>query len=209
MSFLDALIIEADKALKTLTPSVSKAERPSPSEAHEDSPLTIEDHLKVTGLMRVNHCGEVCAQALYRSQALTSGSPGVKASMQEAAQEEIDHLAWCEQRLAELNSRPSLLNPVFYGLSFGIGAMAGLVGDRYNLGFVAETEEQVCKHLEQHLSQLPKDDLRTQAILEQMHVDEAKHQKEALAQGGVEFPMPVKLLMGAVAKVMTSTTYRI
>lgn len=209
LSFIDSIINEVDQALKILTPGVASAERISPSKEQPETTLTIDEHINVTGLMRINHCGEICAQALYRSQGFTSKSETIKASMKDAAQEEIDHLVWCEQRLGELNSQPSIFNPAFYAISFGIGTVAGLVGDKWNLGFVAETEEQVCIHLEKHMKLLPKEDKKSWAILNQMHHDEAEHRQHALEQGGAEFPAPVKWAMTAVSKVMTATTYRI
>ncbi|MED5612161.1 2-polyprenyl-3-methyl-6-methoxy-1,4-benzoquinone monooxygenase, partial [Pseudomonas sp. JH-2] len=163
----------------------------------------------IAGLMRINHTGEVCAQALYQGQALTAKLPQVRKAMEEAADEEVDHLAWCEQRIRELGSRPSLLNPLFYGLSFGVGAAAGLISDRISLGFVAATEDQVCKHLDEHLEQLPAEDQKSRAILEQMRVDEEHHANSAIDAGGVRFPAPVKFGMSLLSKVMTKTTYRI
>ena len=159
--------------------------------------------------MRINHTGEVCAQALYQGQALTAKLPQVREAMEEAAREEVDHLVWCEQRINELGSHTSRLNPLFYGLSFGIGAMAGKVSDKVSLGFVAATEEQVCKHLTEHMSSLPVQDEKSKAVLLQMLEDEAKHATTALDAGGHKFPLPVKLAMTAVSKVMTKTSYRI
>src|SRR5690606_34450581 len=160
----------------------------------------------VAGLMRINHTGEVCAQALYQGQALTARLPRVRQAMEHAAEEEIDHLAWCEQRIRQLGSHTSVLNPLFYGLSFGIGASAGLISDRISLGFVAATEDQVCKHLDDHLGQLPAEDEKSRAILEQMRVDEAEHSTNAIAAGGLRFPAPIKFGMSMMAKVMTKTT---
>jgi ubiquinone biosynthesis monooxygenase Coq7 len=159
--------------------------------------------------MRINHTGEVCAQALYQGQALTAKLPEVRDAMDEAAKEEIDHLVWCEQRINELNGRTSVLNPLFYGLSFTIGALAGVAGDKWSLGFVAATENQVCKHLEEHLQSLPESDTKSRAILEQMLIDEAKHATAALDAGGAEFPSEIKSVMSVIAKGMTTTTYRI
>jgi ubiquinone biosynthesis monooxygenase Coq7 len=158
--------------------------------------------------MRVNHAGEVCAQALYQGQALTAKLPAVREEMEHAADEEIDHLAWCQERLQQLDSHPSLLNPLWYGLSFGIGAAAGKISDRISLGFVAATEDQVCKHLEDHLQRLPEQDERSRAVVEQMLVDEEKHAHSALNAGGMRFPAPVKGLMTLVSKAMTKTSYR-
>ncbi|HSC82173.1 MAG TPA: 2-polyprenyl-3-methyl-6-methoxy-1,4-benzoquinone monooxygenase, partial [Pseudomonas sp.] len=158
---------------------------------------------------RINHTGEVCAQALYQGQALTAKLPQVRKAMEHAADEEIDHLAWCEQRIRELGSHPSLLNPLFYGLSFGVGAVAGLISDKVSLGFVAATEDQVVKHLDEHLEQIPLDDAKTRAILEQMREDEEHHATSAIEAGGLRFPAPVKFGMSLLSKVMTKSTYRI
>ncbi|GBH14715.1 Demethoxyubiquinone hydroxylase [Pseudomonas syringae pv. actinidiae] len=167
------------------------------------------DTRHVAGLMRINHTGEVCAQALYQGQALTAKLPKVRKAMEHAAEEEIDHLVWCEQRIHQLGSHTSVLNPLFYGLSFGIGAVAGVISDRVSLGFVAATEDQVCKHLGEHLEQLPIEDGKSRAILEQMLSDEEHHAESALEAGGFRFPAPIKFGMGVLAKVMTKSTYRI
>ena len=206
---LDRLLLQADRALRTLSPGSPCHERPSPSKSVDEAELSDSERRHAAGLMRVNHSGEVCAQALYQGQALTAKLPQVRAEMEHAADEEIDHLAWCEQRLDELGSRPSVLNPLWYGLSFGIGAAAGKVSDRVSLGFVAATEEQVCKHLESHLQELPAQDEKSRAVVEQMLVDEAKHQHAALDAGGARFPGPVKGLMTLVSKAMTSASYRV
>ena len=205
---LDRLLLQADRALRTLSPGSPCHERPSPSKSVDEAELSDSERRHAAGLMRVNHSGEVCAQALYQGQALTAKLPQVRAEMEHAADEEIDHLAWCEQRLDELGSRPSVLNPLWYGLSFGIGAAAGKVSDKVSLGFVAATEEQVCKHLESHLQELPAQDEKSRAVVEQMLVDEAKHQHAALDAGGARFPGPVKGLMTLVSKAMTSVSYR-
>ncbi|WGL15016.1 2-polyprenyl-3-methyl-6-methoxy-1,4-benzoquinone monooxygenase [Microbulbifer bruguierae] len=206
---LDRLLLQADRALRTLSPGSPCHERPSPAKAVDAAELSDSERRHAAGLMRVNHSGEVCAQALYQGQALTAKLPQVRAEMEHAADEEIDHLAWCEQRLQELDSRPSLLNPLWYGLSFGIGAAAGKISDKVSLGFVAATEEQVCKHLQSHLQKLPAQDEKSRAVVEQMLVDEAKHQHAALDAGGARFPGPVKGLMTLVSKAMTSVSYRI
>ena len=158
--------------------------------------------------MRINHTGEVCAQALYQGQALTAKQTAVKTSMENAAEEEIDHLGWCQQRVEELDSTTSRLNPLFYGMSYTMGALAGALGDRWSLGFVAATEEQVCKHLREHLEQIPESDTRSRAILEQMLIDEGDHATQALEAGGVEFAPPVKAVMTLMSKLMTTSTYR-
>jgi ubiquinone biosynthesis monooxygenase Coq7 len=186
-----------------------QAGRNSPAEQKPTSELSDSEKKHIAGLMRINHTGEVCAQALYQGQALTAKLPDVRESMEHAAQEEIDHLAWCKKRLDELNSHTSYLNPLWYGLSFSIGAAAGLIGDKWSLGFVAATEDQVCQHLDNHLQQLPNKDEKSRAILQTMREDEAKHATTALNAGGAEFPSSVKTLMSAVAKVMTKTTYYI
>ncbi|MDY1344276.1 2-polyprenyl-3-methyl-6-methoxy-1,4-benzoquinone monooxygenase [Pseudomonas aeruginosa] len=206
---IDRFLLQADSALRTLLPFSGQPARPSPAIVEPDGELSEEDTRHIAGLMRINHTGEVCAQALYQGQSLTAKLPEVREAMEEAAEEEIDHLAWCEQRIRQLGSRPSVLNPIFYGLSFGVGAAAGLVSDRVSLGFVAATEDQVCKHLDEHLAQIPQEDRKSRAILEQMRIDEEQHSGNALAAGGLRFPAPVKLGMSLLAKVMTKSTYRI
>lgn len=207
LSAVDQLICHVDNALKTLVPGASSSHRPSPA-ASQDQEMTSDEQKHAAGLMRINHTGEVCAQALYQGQSLTARLPDVRQAMEHAAEEEIDHLVWCETRLNELNSRTSLLNPGFYTLSYGIGAMAGALGDKYSLGFVAATEEQVCEHLEEHLETLPAQDQRSREILQQMHEDELKHATLALDSGGIDFPPWIKGLMTRISKVMTATTYR-
>ncbi|CAH0991466.1 3-demethoxyubiquinol 3-hydroxylase [Sinobacterium norvegicum] len=208
LSFLDRLCLNADTALRTLIPGAAQATRDNPANQYDES-IDQQDCRHIAGLMRINHTGEVCAQALYQGQATTAKLPEVAEAMNHAAAEEIDHLAWCEQRLRQLNSQPSLLNPLFYGLSFSIGAAAGFIGDKYSLGFVAATEDQVCKHLQDHLEQIDPNDQRSRAILRQMLVDEEQHATLALDAGGLKFPKPVKELMSLTAKAMTATTYRI
>ena len=209
LSFIDRCLIEADKALRTLAPGASQSRRPSPARDVQDAPMEPQDQRHAAGLMRVNHTGEVCAQALYQGQALTAKLPAVRQEMASAAEEEIDHLAWCEERLRELRSRPSLLNPLWYGMSFAIGAGAGLISDRVSLGFVAATEDQVCKHLDSHLASLPADDNKSRAVISQMRIDEARHAESALAAGGLIFPAPMKRLMSLSAKLMTKSSYRL
>lgn len=208
-SFADRLILQLDQALHTLVPGSAHASRLSPAARTDDAELTEQERELSAGLMRINHTGEVCAQALYQGQSLTARLPDVRDSMNQAAAEEIDHLAWCETRLKELDSRPSLLNPAFYAMSFGLGAVAGLVGDKWSLGFVGETEKQVCDHLEDHLEKLPPQDLRSRAILQQMIVDERKHGDSAMAAGGAELPLPVTASMKLMAGVMKSLTRRL
>ncbi|WP_313505343.1 2-polyprenyl-3-methyl-6-methoxy-1,4-benzoquinone monooxygenase [Stutzerimonas kunmingensis] len=205
----DRLLMQADSALRTLLPFSGQPARPSPAVLKNEVELSESETRHVAGLMRINHTGEVCAQALYQGQALTARHPQVRRAMEQAADEEIDHLAWCEQRIRQLGSHTSVLNPLFYGLSFGIGATAGLISDRISLGFVAATEDQVCKHLDEHLGQLPASDDKSRAILEQMREDEQQHSTAAIEAGGLRFPAPVKFGMSLVSKVMTKATYRI
>jgi 3-demethoxyubiquinol 3-hydroxylase len=208
-SLFDNAVIQFDRALRTLVPGVAQAQRRSPALEQETAELSPEEKQHAIGLMRINHTGEICAQALYAGQALTAKLPSVRQDMDHAAEEEIDHLVWCEQRLRELDSQPSLLNPLFYGASFMIGAGAGLISDRLSLGFVAATEDQVCLHIDKHLAALPEQDWRSKAVLSQMRIDEAEHKKMALAAGGYIFPQPIMQIMTHVSKIMTSTTYRI
>lgn len=205
---MDKLIHSFDQALRSLVPGATAAHRDNPAQK-QDSPLGVSEARHVAGLMRVNHSGEVCAQALYHGQALTAKLPNVKQEMQQAAIEEQDHLAWCEDRLKELDSHTSLLNPVWYSLSFGMGALAGIAGDKYSLGFVAETERQVSLHLIDHINQLPAQDLRSKFILEQMNTDELHHRDTALAAGGVDLARPIRITMTAISKLMTKTSYYI
>jgi ubiquinone biosynthesis monooxygenase Coq7 len=207
-SLADAIVGQIDQALRTLS-GQHERRRPTPSREVAEVKLDPRAGSHAAGLMRVNHTGEICAQALYQGQAVTARDPDVRAALLKAAAEEADHLAWCEDRLEELNSHPSLLNPAFYALSYAMGAVTGLMGDRVSLGFVEATEDQVCRHLEAHLQALPAEDARSREIVTRMHEDEARHGSEALARGGVEFPAPVKRAMSLLAKVMTETTYRI
>ena len=209
LSILDQFIENADQVLRTLAGEANQAHRESPGDTAAESELAAEDRLHVAGLMRINHTGEVCAQALYQGQALTAKLPKVREKMEQAAAEEIDHLVWCEERLRQLGSHTSHLNPVWYGLSFAMGAAAGIAGDRWSLGFVAATEERVCEHLSDHLEQLPEEDRKSRRILEQMLEDERRHGDLALEAGGEVFPEPVKRAMTAVSRLMTSTSYRI
>lgn len=203
---IDRLITEFDKGLRTLLAETHGA-RPQPDRGLAEPELTPHEKRKAAALMRVNHSGEVCAQALYNGQALTARSQTARQALVEASNEETEHLAWCGKRIHDLGSHKSLLNPLWYGGSFAIGALAGALGDRWNLGFLAETERQVCKHLEGHLQRLPESDDKSRAILKQMHADEAKHATTALAHGGAELPLPVKLAMRATSKIMTRTAY--
>jgi ubiquinone biosynthesis monooxygenase Coq7 len=209
LSLLDKIITEADSVLRTVTNRGNRAQRPSPAQGHRDTEFSEQQRKHVAGLMRVNHTGEVCAQALYQGQALTARLTEVRADMQQAASEEIDHLVWCEERLAELDSHTSALNPAWYGLSFAMGAMAGAIGDKVSLGFVAATEERVCAHLRDHLKQLPEDDRKSRLILQQMLEDEERHGAHALQAGGSDFPKPLKDVMSGVSQLMTRSSYHV
>jgi 3-demethoxyubiquinol 3-hydroxylase len=203
---LDRLLELADSGLRASfgRPPASRPTPGNPASAHA---LDERSRRHVAGLMRVNHAGEVAAQGLYHGQALTARSEAVRASLRRAADEEGDHLAWCHDRLEELGSRTSLLNPVWYAGSVAFGAIAGLLGDRVSLGFMAETERQVEGHLEGHLARLPQDDLRSRAIVEQMKSDEIAHGRTAREAGGDELPAPVPQLMRMTARIMTGTAY--
>jgi ubiquinone biosynthesis monooxygenase Coq7 len=207
-SLVDEFLCKIDNGIKTLTVGANKATRVLPKSQNN---ITLEDSQRkhIAGLMRINHTGEICAQALYQGQALTAKDQNVRDAMQVAADEEIDHLVWCEDRLKELDSHTSYLGPIFYGLSFGIGALTGAISDKISLGFVEATEDQVCKHLQEHLHQVPESDEKTRAILAQMLIDEAHHAEMAIEQGGVEFPKVVKSAMTLLSKVMTKATYHI
>lgn len=205
---LDHLVMNFDQALRTLAGKPLVTERPNPAQACEDEPeLTEYQKDESIRLMRVNHCGEVAAQALYQGQALTARLDGVRERMERAAEEENDHLEWCENRVRELGGRLSLLNPLWYLGSFAIGAGAGLFGDKWSLGFVAETEKQVIEHLNDHLEQISEDDVKSRAILQQMKVDEARHGAAAKMAGGADLPQPVTKLMQLTSRIMTGTAY--
>ena len=209
LSPLDHVLIGLEQLRRHATGEAPLPARRSPGEALAESALDATARRHAAGLMRVNHTGEVCAQALYQGQAITARDAAVRGGMEQAAAEEVDHLAWCEQRVQELGSRTSVLNPLFYGLSFALGAIAGAVGDRVSLGFVAATEEQVCRHLREHLATLPATDQRSRAIVRQMLEDEERHGTHALAAGGEDFSPPVKELMTLVSKLMTGSAYRL
>lgn len=202
----DKLINTFDAGLRTVF-TEAKPTRQRPDQEATECDLSDAERKKIAALMRINHVGEVCAQALYSGQAFTSKNPHVVRSLEHAAREETDHLAWCEARIEELGGRKSILNPLWYVGSFTIGAVAGAIGDQWNLGFLAETEKQVGEHLAGHLKQLPKEDQKTRAIIEQMHEDETSHAQEAQQLGAAELPPPVKLAMKCSSKVMTSTAY--
>ena len=208
-STLDSFINQLDYALRTVLGTPHTTERVNPAVSVKEHKLAADEARISAGLMRVNHAGEVAAQALYQGQALTARLDSVRANMERAALEENDHLAWTEQRLRELHAHKSLLNPIWYSGSFAIGALAGAVGDKWSLGFVAETEHQVVRHLEQHLQQLPAQDARSLAILRQMKIDESHHATIAIKGGAADLPWPVKNLMTAMSKVMTMSAYYI
>lgn len=203
---LDRLISEFDRGLRTLL-APARSARPHPDRALAESALSDDEKKHAAALMRINHCGEVCAQALYSGQSLTSDNPDTAAALQQAAREETEHLAWCAQRVHELGGRTTLLAPLFYGGAFALGALAGAVGNRWNLGFLAETERQVGLHLTRHLDRLPQQDAKSRAILEQMRTDEACHEQTARDHGGAELPLPVRTAMRAFSKAMTTSTY--
>jgi len=205
---VDRLIVELDRALRAVA-GVVQARRASPAGAMPENSASDEERAHAAALMRVNHVGEVCAQALYQGQALTARDPAARQALDEAAREEEDHLAWSAERIRELGGRPSLLNPLWYAGSFAIGAVAGALGDKWNLAFLAETERQVEAHLAGHLEALPRDDGRTRAVVEAMRADEARHRASALELGAAELPEPVKRAMRLASKVMTTVAYRV
>lgn len=209
LTFIDKSIEQFDTVVRTLSAKQVSSRRASPGDTQPEASLTPAQKKHSAGLIRVNHAGEVCAQALYQGQALTAKLPKVRSQMAEAAQEEKDHLAWCQKRLNELDAKPSLLNPVWYGASLAIGAGAGVISDKLSLGFVAATEDQVCKHLNKHMQSLPLEDAKSQAIVQQMHIDEMHHGAMAIKAGGYNFPAPVKQCMSQVARVMTWLSYRL
>ncbi len=203
---LDQMIIEFDLALRTVA-APGRSSRPVPGNLLPDTSLDETQRRHIVGLMRVNHSGEVCAQALYQGQSLTSRDPDIKEALRSAAVEETDHLAWTEQRIKELGGRKSLLNPFWYAGSLSLGLIAGVLGDKWNLGFLAETERQVEAHLDSHLSALPAQDLRSKAIIDQMRLDEMQHAETAVNLGAAELPLPIKVAMRAAAKAMTKAAY--
>lgn len=208
LSPFDRLLTGIERALETVA-GAPEAARPSPAAALEDAPLDERERRHAAGLMRINHTGEVCAQALYDGQAALARDPDTRRHLQHAADEETDHLAWCARRLRELDSRPSLLNPLWYAGSYAIGAAAALVGDKVSLGFVVETERQVEAHLEDHLQRLPPQDERSRAVLAQMQADEVRHADNARARGGIDLPFPIPGLMHLSSLVMKSVAYRL
>jgi len=204
---IDRALIGMDQTLRTLFGRPAVTERVNPGTRLPEVELTDEERLHIGRLMRVNHTGEVCAQALYQGQALTARDASVRERLQRSAQEENDHLAWCEERIVELGGRKSLLNPLWYAGSFAMGTAAGIAGDKWSLGFVVETERQVEDHLDEHIAQVPADDQRTRAVLEQMKLDEAHHAQVAKTAGGAELPGAVKTAMRVISKVMTRGAY--
>jgi ubiquinone biosynthesis monooxygenase Coq7 len=205
---MDSLLIAADTALRTLSGG-SHAARVCPRASTQPAAMTEEERSLSGALMRVNHVGEVCAQALYSAQALSTRDEGLRKQFDRAAREETDHLAWTQQRLGELGARPSLLNPLWYGGAFAIGLLAGRAGDAVSLGFLVETERQVERHLEGHLERLPAHDTASRAIVDQMRDDEARHADDASAAGAADLPAPVRWAMRAAARLMTATAHRI
>lgn len=204
---IDSLLFKVDDTIRTVFGSPQSAGRPNPADGTPQENLSTPDRTQSARLMRVNHSGEICAQALYQGQALTAQHPELRTQLAEAALEEGDHLVWCKTRLKELDSQPSLLNPIFYAGSFIIGAVNGKLGDRWNLGFLAETERQVVVHLDKHLNRLPPQDQKSRAILEKMQVEEKGHENDAHNAGGMKIPLPIRWLMQTTAKIMTKTTF--
>ena len=209
MFLSDRLITEFDTALKSISGGANSVRSIPKNEDLGKTTLSETERAHAAGLMRVNHVGEVCAQALYQSQKLLARDPQIQEMLNHSAQEEMDHLAWCETRLKELGSHTSYLNPFWYAGSFAIGLLAGLAGDQWSLGFVAETEKQVENHLQSHLETLPENDQQSRAIVQQMRLDEIEHGKEAIDAGGVVLPPVIQKLMQASSKFMTSTAYKI
>lgn len=206
---LDRLLSGINTALRVVGAPAGQTPRDNPAGAIADADLNAEQRAHAAGLMRVNHAGEIAAQGLYQGHAAVARDAGTEQQMQEAANEEFDHLAWCEQRLKELGENPSRLSPFWYAGSFAIGAASGVLGDRWSLGFIAETERQVCAHLSRHLDDLPVNDERSRAIVRQMRDEEAEHGENAVAAGAAELPAPLKRLMQMTARVMTTTAYRL
>lgn len=209
LSRIDRLLAGLDNALRTVAAPAATTSRAYPAADIAGDDLDDPAKLHAAGLMRVNHAGEVAAQALYQGHAVVARSPVIEQRMQHAAAEEFDHLAWCEKRLTELGARPSRLTPIWYGGAFVIGALSGVLGDKWSLGFIAETERQVCAHLDRHLDGLPPGDARSRAVVRQMRDEEAAHGEEARAAGAAELPEPVKRLMQMTARVMTTAAYRL
>lgn len=206
-SFLDKLCLGIDQAIRTLTDNAKTTGEPYPANETQDEPLSHDERKHSAALMRINHAGEICAQALYQGQAIVSRSHEVQVKMQQAALEEGDHLTWCRKRLDELESHTSYLNPLWYAGSFCIGMVAGIIGDEWSLGFVVETERQVIRHLEGHITLLPLQDARSYKILEKMEIDETKHRDEAMEAGARELPTFIKKTMTLTSKIMVKAAY--
>jgi 3-demethoxyubiquinol 3-hydroxylase len=204
---LDRLLASANNALRTVATPAGRSARDNPARNIIDADLNSDQKRHAAGLMRINHAGEVAAQALYQGHAAVARDASIEAQMQHAADEEFDHLAWCEQRIHELGEDVSKLSPFWYAGAFAIGAASGVLGDRWSLGFIAETERQVCAHLDSHLDSLPPEDAKSRAIVEQMRDEEEEHGDNAIEAGAAELPGPVKHLMSLTAKVMTKTAY--
>ncbi len=207
LSPIDKLLVSANNALRTVAAPAGRTIRHNPAADIDGTDLDSKQRAHAAGLMRVNHAGEVAAQALYQGHAAVARDKTLQAQMKQAANEEFDHLSWCEQRIQELGSAPSRLSPLWYAGAYAIGAASGVVGDKWSLGFIAETEKQVCAHLEAHLEQLPKADAKSRAIVEQMRNEEAKHGENAIEAGAARLPRPIVQLMRATAKIMTKTAY--
>ena len=209
LSKIDQFLLGVDKALRAVVPHSNPSTRPLPVSNDEIPELTITEARHVAGLMRINHTGEVCAQGLYHGQALAAKDHSVKQAMQHSAEEEVDHLVWCETRLSELGSHASLFTPLWYGMSFSLGAVAGAISNEFSLGFVAETEAQVSEHLQDHIQQLPEHDKRSKEILAQMDIEELHHRELALASGGAALSPPVRKTMRWMANRMKATAYHL
>jgi len=207
LNTIDRLVNELDKGIRTAFGPAPKAVRENPASTIADTELSRSERDLASRFMRINHAGEICAQGLYQGQAMTARLPRVRKKMEQAAEEENDHIAWTADRIRELDGHTSYLNPLWYAGSFSLGALAGLVGDRWSLGFVAETEKQVVRHLEGHLEQLSPGDKKSRAILEQMKVDEGKHATTAISAGAATFPMSIQKLMQLMSKIFTNTAY--
>jgi len=207
LSPIDRLLSGANDALRTVAAPAGRPARDNPAESIAETELSATQKSHAAGLMRVNHAGEVAAQALYRGHATVARNEAIEQQMQHAAAEEFDHLAWCEQRIRELGEEPSRLSPIWYAGAYAIGAASGILGDKWSLGFIAETERQVCAHLDSHLDGLPAEDTRSRVIVEKMRDEEAEHGESAVAAGAAELPDTVKKLMQITAKVMTRTAY--
>lgn len=209
LSKIDELLLGVDKALRAVVPNSNPSTRPLPVSSDELPELSITEARHVAGLMRINHTGEVCAQGLYHGQAFSAKNDEVRQAMQHSADEEVDHLVWCETRLSELGSHPSIFTPLWYGMSFGLGAVAGAISNEFSLGFVAETEAQVSEHLQDHIDQLPPQDIRSKEILAQMDIEELHHRKLALDNGGAALSPPVRHAMRWMANRMKATAYHL